>query len=577
MNITLAQKGLTLIISTFLSAIVLKDVPKAAVTTGITSTIAVLCETILRRQKQTPQTERLEKSSLETSNLAILWDLENVNVSKSSDTYSPIREILKLLENKGHPVVQRVYANWSKVSKSIAQEFAELGFDQVNTSNSKANDLDWKLAIDCMTILNTHPEVKHIVLVSGDQDFLRLAHTCKQANKQLTIIAWERQTCKAFRESADSFIALESVFNQHQAQSEPLILKSTSSALISYEQALKYLFAAIQKAAQLKKTPSIELIGNLMKESSNGHYQNAGSIAPVKGKKLKFTEFLKYVEKQGLVQISTVNNQSVVSIKKLEKLTTPSIPLTCVDTAQEFSLHQSKPPIQSSESNNLEPICSEQALQYLLDAVGKAYQTGKVPAFPLIASFMRVVSQGHFQSANSLAPIKGKRLKFSEFLQYAEQKGLVNLSSMNGQSVVLLNSSDSFANYSNTVVHLSDYVPQPLNPTPTPLSIISADDWQKILTQIDLVFGTGTSPSIDKTQELGYMALLYHVRQLKSQGSINSYPVKVLNNVVQCLVDADLLVLQENGRYQQTLNWADISAAFINELVQTEDSQDEAS
>lgn len=358
MNAALIQKGLTLLISSVLSAIVLKDVPKAVVATGITSSVAVLCETVAKKQKSNPQTEQLEKPSREPPNLAILWDLENVNVSKSYDSYSPIREILKLLENKGHPVVQRVYANWSKVSKSVAQEFAELGFDQVNTSNSKANELDWKLAIDCMTILKTHPEVKHIVLVSGDKDFLTLAHTCKQSNKQLTIIAWGNQTSKAFKESADLFIALESVLNRHQSQPEPLPSESTSNALISYEQALEYLFAAIQKAVQINQIPYVTLMGHLMKQVSHGNFQNARSIAPVKGKKLKFTEFLKYAENQGLVQISTVNNQNVVLIKTAEKFITPPPLIDSVDLEQELVSSPPQPSVQTPE-----PISIEQALQ----------------------------------------------------------------------------------------------------------------------------------------------------------------------------------------------------------------------
>jgi uncharacterized protein (TIGR00288 family) len=572
MNVTLVQKGLTLIISSVLSAIVLKDVPKAVVATGITSSVAVLCETVAKKQKPKLQAEQPEKPSLEPPNLAILWDLENVNVSKSSNTYSPIREILKLLENKGHPVVQRVYANWGKVSKSIAQEFAELGFDQVNTSNSKANELDWKLAIDCMTILKTHPEVKHIVLVSGDKDFLTLAHTCKQSNKQLTIIAWGSQTSKAFKESADLFIALESVLNQHQSQLNPLLSESTSSALISYEQALEYLFAAIQKAVQTNQTPYVTLMSHLMKQVSQGNFQNARSIAPVKGKKLKFTEFLKYAENQGLVQISTVNNQNVVLIKTAEISITPPPLIDSVDLEQELASSLPQPSVQTPE-----PISIEQALQYLLDAVGKAYQAGKMPSFPLIGLLMRQVSNGRFQGANYIVPIKGKRFTFTEFLQYAEQQGFVQISRMNGQNVVLLHSPESSANPSNTVVHLSDYVLQPENPKLTLSAIVSTEDWQKILTQLDQVFSAKTSADITDPKELGYMALLHHLRKLKSQGHINPYPVKVLNNVVNCLVAADLLILQENGRYQQTLNWADVFPTFVSELAQTEDTQDKAS
>lgn len=73
------------------------------------------------------------------------------------------------------------------------------------------------------------------------------------------------------------------------------------------------------------------------------------------------------------------------------------------------------------------------------------------------------------------------------------------------------------------------------------------------------------------------MALLYHLRQMKSQGHIHPYPVKVLSNALGRLIDADLLIMQENRRFQQYLTWADVSANFVNERDEAEESENRAS
>jgi len=137
----------------------------------------------------------------DASGVAIYWDFENIHAALLDDDQGPgayrksrfraqdvlveIDAVMSFCSSLGTVAVNRVYANWQWLGRyradmlNHAVELVQL----FSPGSSAKNGADIRLALDALEDISRYPHVTHIVIVSGDSDFISLAQKCRRAGR----------------------------------------------------------------------------------------------------------------------------------------------------------------------------------------------------------------------------------------------------------------------------------------------------------------------------------------------------------------------------------------------------------
>jgi hypothetical protein len=138
------------------------------------------------------------------SNIAILWDLENVN--PGSDSLF-LEGLIEYAESKGRVVAARAYGNWtnpgfSKLAPSLTRRY----FYLVHIPKGRKNSSDMVLVSDSLEILRIHDHIDTFILVTGDSDFRFLVLTLRRAGKMVHIVCNTQNASEDLLALADSYV-----------------------------------------------------------------------------------------------------------------------------------------------------------------------------------------------------------------------------------------------------------------------------------------------------------------------------------------------------------------------------------
>jgi hypothetical protein len=138
------------------------------------------------------------------SNVAILWDLENVNPGASSLF---LEGLIEYAEAKGRIVAARAYGNWnnagfSKMAPSLTRRY----FYLVHIPKGRKNSSDMVLVSDALEILRIAEHIDTFILVTGDSDFRFLVLALRRAGKIVHIICNTRNASEDLLALADSYV-----------------------------------------------------------------------------------------------------------------------------------------------------------------------------------------------------------------------------------------------------------------------------------------------------------------------------------------------------------------------------------
>lgn len=75
-------------------------------------------------------------------------------------------------------------------------------------NGSKKGDMDVEIATDMVNMLNKN-EIDVVILASGDGDFCHLAKDIKQKNKEIEIVAFEKNTAMDLKDMANQFFPIK--------------------------------------------------------------------------------------------------------------------------------------------------------------------------------------------------------------------------------------------------------------------------------------------------------------------------------------------------------------------------------
>jgi len=138
------------------------------------------------------------------NNVAILWDMENVNPGSNSLF---LEGLIEYAEAKGRVVAARAYGNWNHSSLSkLAPSLTRRYFYLVHIPKGQKNSSDMVLVSDTLEILRIHDHIDTFILVTGDSDFRFLVLALRRAGKTVYIESHTRHAAEDLLALADSYV-----------------------------------------------------------------------------------------------------------------------------------------------------------------------------------------------------------------------------------------------------------------------------------------------------------------------------------------------------------------------------------
>jgi len=148
-----------------------------------------------------------QPDGLVMSSVAILCDWQNVR-----GTHAQLRCLMTFACLRGTIAFKRAYAHWRREQAQWEEVFDDLEFECINTPSSKRkkNNADHKLIAHCRQQILPRPDIKTVILLSGDGDFKGLVRDLQSKGKEVIVIAQcLKKTSRKLRQAADEFHLLQ--------------------------------------------------------------------------------------------------------------------------------------------------------------------------------------------------------------------------------------------------------------------------------------------------------------------------------------------------------------------------------
>ena len=157
--------------------------------------------------------ERKKDMNLETNNLALFVDFENLAIGAQQSGYKrfELKLILRRLREIGRILFSRAYSDWSSF-QDYRLEFHSAGiemFEIPSRHQGGKNSADIRMVVDALDLCYTRPHFDTFVLASGDSDFTPLVNKLRENNKRVLGIGVKNSTSSLLVESCDQFIFYE--------------------------------------------------------------------------------------------------------------------------------------------------------------------------------------------------------------------------------------------------------------------------------------------------------------------------------------------------------------------------------
>lgn len=158
----------------------------------------------------------MDDRPLNRGTVALYWDFENVHVSlghleAASGTIArgllDMDAVVGFAAAFGRVVIHRAYANWAALScyRTPLLDHAVDLVQLFHPGKSGKNGADIRLALDVMEDLHHFPHVTHVVVVSGDSDFVALAKKVRRSGRMIAGVGVEGATNPYWVNACDAF------------------------------------------------------------------------------------------------------------------------------------------------------------------------------------------------------------------------------------------------------------------------------------------------------------------------------------------------------------------------------------
>lgn len=207
---------------------------------GLSKQVLKSIPTILNRISQ--QLENIETNNRSEGDIAVLWDVENVNPGNDA---SFIEGFSEYLVQYGRVIVAQAFADWTRKPVShIASLLSEHHFELIHVPAAKKNSADMSLITYGIELALKYPNITTFVLVTGDSDFRSLVKSLRRNGKKIIIVCDVNTARPDFLILADSFKDFRTLRpggmtaneSKEEEEEQPPILEKASSESVENEQ-----------------------------------------------------------------------------------------------------------------------------------------------------------------------------------------------------------------------------------------------------------------------------------------------------------------------------------------------------
>ena len=155
---------------------------------------------------------------------ALLIDFDNVTMGIRSNLGQELRNLLNSDVIRGKVAVQRAYADWRRYPQYIVP-LSEASIDLIFApayGSSKKNATDIRLAIDALELVFIRPEIKTIILMSGDSDFSSLVLKLKEYGKYIIGVGIQESSSDLLVQNCDEYYSYSALSGLSKTGDQPL-------------------------------------------------------------------------------------------------------------------------------------------------------------------------------------------------------------------------------------------------------------------------------------------------------------------------------------------------------------------
>src|SRR5687767_12016703 len=162
-------------------------------------------------------------ANTEGAYVALFIDWDNLAISTAADhggALPDLRRILQVAQGYGTVLLARAYAEWGITSDRLTVFRA--GIEPVYAPTfrfeadipgqpSRGKSLaDPILVADCVDALHLHPQITHMVIVSGDKDLIAVVRVAQLRGKKVVVIGPDL-VAAVLRDMADEYVSYRSL------------------------------------------------------------------------------------------------------------------------------------------------------------------------------------------------------------------------------------------------------------------------------------------------------------------------------------------------------------------------------
>ena len=151
----------------------------------------------------------------EKLNIAVFVDYDNIEIGLKSTLRREFDVSLALdaLKERGDIVAKFAYANWGRqdgATRQMAENAVQM-VQRIPSPRGDKNGADINLALDALEMAFTHTHVNAFAIVSGDSDFIPLVNKLKEYGKTVFVVGGKAFTSTILQQNCHEFISFESL------------------------------------------------------------------------------------------------------------------------------------------------------------------------------------------------------------------------------------------------------------------------------------------------------------------------------------------------------------------------------
>jgi len=273
------------------------------------------------------QLDELEKNNKQENNVAVLWDVENVNPGNDVSFIEGLKEHLNQF---GRITIAQAFADWNRKNISqLAPLLSEHHFELIHIPASRKNSADMSLITYGIEIALQYPMIKNFVLITGDSDFRPLVKSLRRNGKKIMIICNVNTAKEDFLILADEFKDFRTLRPGGTTsidEEENKTIESITLEKESKEKSIPEMVPFPSEALQEKRISAFNLLTEAINEMKQENIQPGIGLAKVRVLMLNpffdekllgysnWSNFINAAKEAGIIQISGVDQGLILDI-----------------------------------------------------------------------------------------------------------------------------------------------------------------------------------------------------------------------------------------------------------------------